>query len=409
MRVLPALAALLVASVLAGPALHAQSNTKKDEKEDPFFSGPPFSLDDLLQRVGVIADRRLRVAVLRRGVNFSPTPQDYDRLKKAGASAELISTIAVKAPPPPPKPAPPPKPTPPPTAGPLTLECLPAECTVSINGKPRGTTSRGSIEIRGLPPSQVTIEFAKDGFDAQQLSLTLHAGVAAMRGVTLKPDAATLAQAGKDLLAKMIARLGGAQALQQSRLVSGAGSASLWQSGGQRTEWRMISRLKLPSLALIEINGAGLKWWTSLAGSDSKADGSKQMRGGPVAVEMEKLVRLYRDYQPAMLVETLGKMKLSALDLAPVNGQWRLHATGTDGALTVLLGPDFLPARVIYDSASGLGSGLEVLYSDYLTIGKAEYPKSMAIRFADQSQHGLEVRLDTVKFETNLPNKDFHR
>jgi hypothetical protein len=409
MRVLPVLAALLVASLMTEPVLHGQSNSKKDEKEDPFFSGPPFSLDDLMQRIGVIADRRLRVAVLRRGVSFSPTPQDYDKLKQAGASTELIQTIVVKAPPPP-KPAPPPKPTPPPTAGPLTLECGPAECGVRINGASHGTTSKGSMEVHGLPPGQVAIEFVKDGFDPQQVSLTLHAGAPARSSVTLKPDAATLAQAGKELLAKMTAKLGGSQALQQAYQVSGAGNASLWQSGGQRTEWRMISKLKLPAMALIEINGAGLKWWTSLAGSDSKADGSKKMRGDPVAVEMEKLVRLYRDYQPAMLVESLGKMKVSAPDLAPAaNGQWRLRATGADGSLTVVLSPDFLLSRVIYESASGLGSGLEILYSDYMTIGKTQYPKSMAIRFADQPQHGLEVRLETVKFETNLANKEFHR
>jgi hypothetical protein len=399
------LVALLVAFVLAEPVVHAQSDTKKDEKEDPFFSGPPFSMDDLLQRVGVIADRRMRSAVLRRGVSFSPTPDDYEKLKKAGASTELIQTIVVKAPPPPK-----PEPTPPPVAGPLKLECAPAECTVSINGKSHGATQKGSMEVHDLPPGETAIEFAKEGFDSQQISLALRAGAAGSRSVTLKPTAATLAQAGKELLAKMTAKLGGAEAFKESAQVSGAGNASLWQSGGQRTEWRMISKLKLPGMALIEINGAGLRWWTSLAETDSKADGSKQIRGGPVAVEMEKLVRLYRDYQPSMLVEALGKMKVSAMDLGPnANGQWRLHATGTDGALTVVVNSDFLPSRVIYESASGLGSGLEILFSDYMAVGKAQYPKSMAIRFADQAQHGLEVHLDTVKFETNLQNKDFHR
>ena len=120
MRFAPFIAALAAVSLLWTPHLPAQTAKeakKGEEKDDPFFSGPPFSLDDLLQRVGVIADRRLRIAVLRRGVSFSPTPEDYDKLKKAGASAELIQTIAVKAPPPP-KPV---KPAPPPTAGPLLL------------------------------------------------------------------------------------------------------------------------------------------------------------------------------------------------------------------------------------------------------------------------------------------------
>ncbi|HLH38686.1 MAG TPA: carboxypeptidase-like regulatory domain-containing protein [Bryobacteraceae bacterium] len=409
MRFTRFIAALAAVSLVWTPHLQAQTakeGKKSEEKDDPFFTGPPFSLDDLLQRVGVIADRRLRIAVLRRGVSFSPTPQDYEKLKSAGATPELIQTIAVKAPPPP-KPA---KPTPPPTAGPLLLECAPAECAVSVNGKPHGSTSKGTLEIRDLPPGDTVIEFSRDGFEPRQITVALHAGAPASQSVRLKPNAATLAQQGRDVVAKMTAKLGGAEGLRQSSILSGAGNASLWQSGGQRTEWKMISKLKLPAMAMIEINGAGLKWWTSLAGSDSKADGSKQMRGGPVAVEMEKLVRLYRDYQPAMLVEALRKMKVSAVDPAPgANGEWTLRAAGADESLTIVLSPDFLPSRVRYDSASGLGSGLEILYSDYAAIGKAQYPKSFAIRFADQAQHGLQIRLDTVNFEANLANREFHR
>src|SRR5579872_7340055 len=85
------------------PVMAAQGQGKKAQ-EDPFFSGPAFSLDDILQRVGVIADKRLATAIERRGVNFSPSPADYDRLKQAGAGAEILHVIQAKAPPPPPPP-----------------------------------------------------------------------------------------------------------------------------------------------------------------------------------------------------------------------------------------------------------------------------------------------------------------
>ncbi len=395
---------LVLVSLLAIPSAQAQGTAKKAKQaDDPFFSGPPFSRDDILQRVGVIADRRLRAAILHRGINFSPSQADYDKLKQAGATPELLQVIAVKAPPPA-------KPAAPANAGALTLQCAPAECNISVNGKPHGTTSKGVMQLRDLPAAETVIDFMKDGFEGQQISIALRPGAAASRSATLKPTAATLAQAGKDLLSKIIEKLGGAEALQAASLVSAAGNASLWQSGGQRTEWRMIARIKVPSLALIEINGAGLKWWTSLAGSDSKADGSKQMKGGPVAVEMEKLVRFYRDYQPAMLASRLGKMTLTAPEgVTEAPGASRLRGTDADGSLTVLLNPDFTPVRVIYESASGLGSGLEILYTDYVTIGKAYYPKAMTIKFADQPQHGLEVHLDEVKFETKLAPREFHR
>ncbi|MGH9558720.1 MAG: hypothetical protein ACRD30_05720, partial [Bryobacteraceae bacterium] len=248
------------------------------------------------------------------------------------------------------------------------------------------------------------------GYEDQQISLNLAPNKGARFSVVLKPTPETQAQAAKQALAKTIDRLGGANALKQTALMSATGNASLWQSGGQRSDWRIASRLKLPSMALLEISGAGVKWWTSLSGVNSKADGDKKLRGGPVAVEMEKLVRVYRDYQPALLVARLQKMNLLAPDGgAQASGAWRLHGTDTDGALDVYLSADFTPVRVVYSSPSGLGSGLEILYADYGAVGPAYYPKSMTIKYADQAQHGLEMHLDFVKIETKLADKEFHR
>jgi len=60
------------------------------------FQGTPFSLDDLIGRVGVIADSRLGVAIARRGISFSPTPSDYDKLKAAGAGPRVTEAIALE-------------------------------------------------------------------------------------------------------------------------------------------------------------------------------------------------------------------------------------------------------------------------------------------------------------------------
>jgi hypothetical protein len=388
----------------------AGAQSKAGQKEDPFFSGPPFSLNDILARVNVIPDRRLITAIDRRGVNFSPTPADYDKLKQAGASAQVVQVITDKAPPPPKPPPPPPPPPPPAVAGPLNLQCSPGECEILINGKAHGVTNKGVMQVRGLPVGEVAVDFRKEGFEGQQVTLTLRAGAPTGRSVTLKPTAATEAAAGKQLLVKMIDKLGGVPALQHQAMLTASGNASLFQAGGQRTEWQVTSRLKLPSMALIEINGAGMKWWTSLSGSDSKADGTHKMKGGAVALEMEKLVRFYRDYQPVMLMERLQKLKLIATDVLPdASGQWHLRATGDDGTYNIAAATDFTPLHVVYESASGLGSGLEIVYSDYATIEKSYYPKSMAIKFSDQAQHGLELHFDSVEFVTKLADKDFHR
>jgi hypothetical protein len=379
-------------------------------KEDAFFTGPPFTLDDILKRVGVIADKRLSTAIERRGISFSPTPDDYDKLKQAGAAGEIIDAIQAKAPPPPPpKPAPKPPPPPPP-AGALTLTCAPADCEVVINGKSRGRTIEGRLDVNGLPPGPAVIDFRRDGFEGQQFTLTLRSGAPATSSATLKPTPALQAQVGKMLLNRVLERLGGTVAFQQASVVSASGNTSLWQAGGQRTDWQVSARLRLPAMALLEISGAKQKWWTSLDGADSKSDGTKKMEGGPVALEMEKLVRLYRDYQPALLIPRIAKMSVTAPAASPgPNGRWLLKAAGPDESYLLTLDKDATPVSVVYESASGLGSGLTVLYGDYNVILQTWYPKSMTIKYSDQAQHGLELHFTAIEFGGRLTDKDFHR
>jgi hypothetical protein len=407
LRILP-FAGVAVALVLLSPAPQAypqERNAKAQQKgEDPFFTGPPFSLNDLLQRVGVIADKRLSTAVGRRGIDFSPSPADFDKLKSAGASAELIHIITTKAPPPPRPPLAPAASR----TGTVVLQCLPAECDVVVNGKQRGSTANGSIELRDLSAGENVIEFRKEGFEGQQLVLSLTAGASVTQTINMRPTAATRRQLGKLILDRMVKKLGGKPALQEAVLVSASGKASLFQASGRRTEWQVSSRLKLPSMALIEISGAGLKWWTSLSGDDSKAGGARQMAGGPVALEMEKLVRVYRDYQLAVLVERFQGMTLGAQPLAQPAGHWHLRAADRDGIFQIFVDPDYTPRRIVYAPAGGLG-GMEILYSDYATVNQAWYPKSMTIKFSAEQQHGLELHFSEVAFVDKLADKEFRR
>ena len=308
-------------------------------------------MKDLLQRIGVIADKRLSTAVERRGIDFPPSPADFNKLKSAGASAELIHIITTKAPPPSKAPLTPAVSR----AGAVVLQCLPAECDVVVNGKQRGSTANGSIELRDLSAGDNVIEFRKEGFEGQQLVLSLTAGASLRQTIHMRPTAAMRGQFGKLILDRMVQKLGGQAGLQQAARVSASGKASLFRASGGRSEWQVSSRLKLPSKALLEISGAGLKWWTSVSGDDSKAGGARQMAGGPVALEMEKLVRVYRDYQLAMLVERFQGMTVGAQALALQAGQWHLHATGRDGTFQIFLDPDYTPRRIVYDPASGLG------------------------------------------------------
>jgi hypothetical protein len=64
-----------------------------DTKSDAFYSGPPFSFEDIAQRIGIIANKRLGMAIAARGISFVPNDADYARLKQAGATAEIVTAV----------------------------------------------------------------------------------------------------------------------------------------------------------------------------------------------------------------------------------------------------------------------------------------------------------------------------
>ncbi len=408
---LVSLAALLMA--LAALPLSAQK-TKKKPKEDSFLSGQPFSFQELVEAVPVIFPGRLTKAVDGRGVNFYPTAAQVKQLKDAGAPDELIALIEMKGDKFKPVVAAPPKPV---VSGPITIECAPPECGIQVNGKPEGQTQGGVKKLPGIPlgpQSSVVIDFSKDGYFGQQVVLPLKGGApASAKPVVLQPTPATEARFGQQVFNALIGKLGGEAGLKDAGLLSASGSANLFQSGGQRTEWSVEARLKAPAgMAYLEINGAGLKWWCSLRGSDTKANGSGKLKGGPVAIEMEKMTHQYRDYQPAALIDRIRAAKMKLTSESPGldgPGPVALKASSATGTYVFTIGGSGLPERVEYLAASGLGSGMVAVYGDYVNAGQAKVPKAMDIRFGDQAQHGMEFRFDRLQSDPKLADKEFHR
>ncbi|HZU24548.1 MAG TPA: hypothetical protein VFA04_03445 [Bryobacteraceae bacterium] len=60
---------------------------------DPFNAGPPFSIDEIVQRVGIIADKRLSSAIASRGISSTPGEEDLIRLRRAGASIDVVQAV----------------------------------------------------------------------------------------------------------------------------------------------------------------------------------------------------------------------------------------------------------------------------------------------------------------------------
>src|ERR1700722_13640183 len=127
---LPAVwAAVFVIAVTAVPGFAAPSDQKPahaKKPSDPFLTGDPFSLDQilLLLKQDAIPLRRRKEAIESRGVDFALSSDTLSRLQSAGATDEILDVIKSKA-----KPVAPPPAAPKPLAkGMLNLISAPSEC-----------------------------------------------------------------------------------------------------------------------------------------------------------------------------------------------------------------------------------------------------------------------------------------
>src|SRR5579863_9181049 len=116
------------------PGLGAPTDPKPahgKKSSDPFLSGDPFTLDQvlLLLKQDAIPLRRRKEAIENRGVAFALSSDALGKLQSAGAPDDFLDVIKSKA-----KPVPPPAAPKPTAKGMLSVACAPAECQVSLNG-----------------------------------------------------------------------------------------------------------------------------------------------------------------------------------------------------------------------------------------------------------------------------------
>ncbi len=400
--------------LLACAVLQAQS-ARKRPRVDPFLNGDPFALQDVLGALQAkLFPGRIANAVQNRGVSFYPSGADVKQLKDAGATDDLIALIENKgakykpAPPPPPKPR---------TAGPLTLTCAPAECNIAVDGRSEGSTQGGTKRIASLllgPQSNVVVDFSKDGYFSEQVIVPLKAGApTSVKPVALRPTEATEEKLGGQLFAAWIAKLGGDAGLHDAGAWSGAGSAILYQSGGQRTDWKVVARLRSAGGgAYIEMEQAlsGLKWRDAINGAVVRSGGSGKLKNTAVVTEMAQIIQQIRDYQPAALAARLRSQKMTFVSLASApdaSGPVMLKATGAPGVYTLTIDSNGMLDRVAYEPAANQGKGLTVVYADYVAVGQGKAPKSLDMRFSEQTQHGITLHFDALQFAPNLTDKDF--
>lgn len=372
------------------------------KKADPFLTGDPFTLDQMLVllKQDAIPMRRRREAIENRGIAFVLSSDTLSKLQSAGASDEILDVIKGKA-----KPVAASVAVPKPVAkGSLSLTCAPAECQVSLNGTSIGPTAGGTLEASGLTPGSWVIDFSKEGFAVNQSTVMVEAAKSTAVAVTLEADHAAREAFGTHLFQKMIGAIGGPDALKTLGSVQGVGSATLWSGDGKSVRWTLLMR-NSAGRGLFQAKSGRLLYEVMFAGSEFKA--SKNLKGDE-ALELPTDFGLIRDYQLPALIARLQSsgFKLVADHPDPAaSDEFVLFAEAGNEKISVALDSNLRPERVKITTAAGLGSAL-ITYSDYTQNGAAFYPKTMQIK-PDGQQQGIEVRFDTVELSPHLTDPDY--
>jgi len=367
---------------------------------DPFLTGAPFTLDQVLHLASqeAIPLRRRKDAVQARGVDFTWSAEIANKLRAEGAPDELVDLIKSKA-----RPEAIPIPKPPPM-GALGVNCAPVECDISFNGVAQGTTTGGALQIAGLAPGKAVIDFKKDGYIGKQTSVTIEEGKTASASAVLDPNRETQEAIGTALLQKMIQAIGGDEALRQLDSVQATGGVTIWGREGASVRWSLLMRNR-PDRALFEAKAGNLIHEVMFTGSEFKA--SKSLKGQD-ALELPADFGFIRDNQISALITRLRnpKYKMMATHAVPVEGEeYSLFAESGTEKISIGLDAQLRPLRVRIATETGVGSVL-ITFSDYSQIEKAWYPSSMQIK-PDGRPQGIEVHFDKVELNPVLKEGDF--
>jgi hypothetical protein len=392
--------AMTTVSAIAAPTDPKPGHGKKSP--DPFLTGDPFTLDQvlILLKQDAIPLRRRKEAIESRGIAFALSSDTLSKLESAGASDEILDVIKSKA-----KPVSPPAAAPKPVAkGMLALTCAPAECNVSLNGTAIGPTSGGKLELAGLTPGNWVVDFSKEGFVEHQSTVVVEPAKSTTVAATLDLDRAAREAFGKQLFQKMIRALGGDDGLKTLSSVQATGSTTLWGHDGTSVRWTLLMRNRTDR-ALFQAKAGRILHEVMFDGSEFKA--SKNLNGDE-ALQLPTDFGLIRDNQlPALMARVQGpNYRLVANHPDPVAGEdYSIVAESGTEKISIGLDANLRPQRVRIATDAGIGSAL-ITYSDYIQNGNAFYPKTMLVKPEGQQQ-GIEVRFDKIELNPNLKDTDY--
>jgi len=403
--VLSLAAAASMAFEIPQPAYGEQKPTSPKKNSDPFLNGPPLTFDQVrrLLQEDAIPPRRRKEAIQNRGIGFAISPETLEKLKAAGATGEILELLENKARPAVAVSAPAIAPKPREELGSLTVTCDPAECEVSLNGKPRGSSQGGIMELAGMAAGRWVVDVSKDGYVSRQSVVTVEAEKTARIATVLDPSSATQEALGAGLFQKVVGALGGEAGLKELASVQATGSTTIARDGNT-VRWTLVMRNR-PDRALFQARAGAILHEVGFVGNEFMA--SKNLKG-PDAMELPTDFGFIRDNQLPALIARLRnpRYKLLAKHAVPVSSEeFQLFAEAGTEKIAIGLDAQLRPQRVRIATETGVGSAT-ITYDDYFNNGNAPYPKTMQIK-PDSRARGIEVRFDTVELNTNLKDGDY--
>lgn len=345
---LSALVLLSAAALLIPrPAMALQKPPAAKKSSDAFLNCPPFTFEQVLRviREKAIPQRRQKEAIQIRGLDFSVSTENLQKLEAAGASPDMLELIVRLA-------------------------------------KP----------LAGAPPVvQVTTERIVPATNAGRV-------FPATAPVRVEPPQPTKEASGADLFRKMLQALGGEASIPESLWFQAGGSATIQASGGRSARWNILIRSK-PDRALFQVMGGGAFHEVAFDGSQFKT--SKGLKGDE-GRDLPTAFGLILDHQIARVVARLNTPKFKLVMVEPLV----LIAESSTETVTIRLDNDIRPAHVKFVTATGLGSGI-VTYSDYVQRGNIYYPQSIQIK-PDSTPNGVDLHFDRVDLHPKLKDTEYN-
>jgi len=383
--------------------LKSTSASRSKKSEDPFLNGAPLTFEQLLKFAGqdAIPLHRRKEAILNRGIDFSLTSDQVDKLKAAGASEEILKAVRSKAKPQIVASLPPPLKKDP--MGTVALTCAPAECDISLDGTPIGATQDGRLELKKRP-GKLVIDFNAKGYIGHQSTFMVEADRTIPVSMVLEPTRVTLEAFGANLLKKVVQSVAGDDGLRELTNVQATGSLTVWSKEGASVRWSLFMRNN-PDRALFQAKAGAILHEVAFTGSEFTA--SKNLKGQD-ALDLPTDLGFIRDYQISAVLTRMSapQFKVVANHALPTaDEEYPLVAENGTEKIAIGLDSELRPQKVRITTATGVGSAL-ISYSDYVKGQKACYPKTVQIK-PDGAPHGIEVRFDNVDLSPKLNAADY--